>query len=78
MTITDNGGTLEEKLININAKEHTLSYIITKNDALPVANFNATVKLTKVGKGCKINWTATFNAKDVGDSLASMLNIYLC
>lgn len=70
MTIGDKGGTLQEKLTNINKDEYTLSYAITQNDALPVQNYNATMKLSKAGKGCKINWSATFNAKDAGDSLA--------
>ena len=70
MTIGEKGGTLQETLKSINAEDKTLTYEITQNDALPVKNYSSTMKLSKAGKGCKIDWSAKFYAKEVGDSLA--------
>jgi len=71
------GGTVIERLENIDAKTRTYSYSIV-DSPLPVKNYKATLKVTGEGKGCKVEWSSEFDANPgyENDALEALQDIY--
>src|SRR3546814_16076085 len=58
------GGTIEEKLEKIDAKERRYTYSIVSG-SLPVTNYTSTLKVRDDGsdKGCTVEWSSKSEAK---------------
>ncbi|MPZ08927.1 MAG: SRPBCC family protein [Kiloniellaceae bacterium] len=71
------GGTIEEKLEQIDDKERRYTYTIVSGP-LPVSNYTATLKVRDSGKGCAVEWSSEFEAKGApeGDAVAAISGIY--
>jgi uncharacterized protein YndB with AHSA1/START domain len=71
------GGTIEEKLEQIDDKERLYTYTIVSGP-LPVNNYTATLRVSDGGKGCKVEWSSEFEAKGApeGDAVAAISGIY--
>jgi ribosome-associated toxin RatA of RatAB toxin-antitoxin module len=73
------GGTIEEKLEQIDDKERRYTYSIVSGP-LPVANYTATLKVreSQDGDGCTVEWSSEFEAKGApeGDAVAAISGIY--
>ena len=71
------GGTIIERLENIDAKTRTYTYSII-DSPLPVKNYKATLKVTGSGKNCKVEWSSEFeaNAGYENDALEALQDIY--
>ncbi len=73
------GGTIEEKLEQIDDKERRYTYSIVSGP-LPVANYTATLRVREAqdGEGCTVEWTSEFEAKGApeGDAVAAISGIY--
>ncbi len=73
------GGTIEEKLEQINDKERLYTYSILSGP-VPVSNYTATLRVRegKDGKGCVVEWSSEFDAKGApeGDAVAAISGIY--
>lgn len=73
------GGTIEEKLEQIDDKERRYTYTIVSGP-LPVSNYTATLKVRdgEGGKGCSVEWSSEFEAKGApeGDAVAAISGIY--
>ena len=71
------GGTIEEKLEQIDDKERRYTYTIISGP-LPVSNYTATLKVRDSGKGCAVEWSSEFEAKGApeGDAVAAISGIY--
>lgn len=73
------GGTIEEKLEQINDKERLYTYSILSGP-LPVSNYTATLRVREGegGKGCVVEWSSEFDAKGApeGDAVAAISGIY--
>jgi lambda repressor-like predicted transcriptional regulator len=65
------GGTIEEKLEQVNDKERLYTYSIVSGP-LPVSNYTATLRVSDNdgGKGCTVEWSSDFEAKGAPDSAA--------
>jgi len=63
------GGTIEEKLEQIDDKERLYTYSILAGP-LPVSNYTATLRVRDVGNGCKVEWSSEFDAKGAPESAA--------
>src|SRR3989338_3433969 len=50
------GGTIIERLENIDAKTRTYTYSII-DSPLPVRNYKATLKVSGSGENCKVEWS---------------------
>lgn len=55
------GGTIVERLENIDDKARTYSYSIV-DSPLPIKSYKATIKVSGKGKGCKVEWSSEFEA----------------
>ncbi len=71
------GGTVVERLENMDNKSHTYSYSIV-DSPLPMRNYKATIKVTGKGKGCKVEWSSEFepNVGFENDVLKDLQNVY--
>jgi lambda repressor-like predicted transcriptional regulator len=71
------GGTIEEKLEQIDDKERLYTYSILAGP-LPVSNYTATLRVRDGGKGCKVEWSSEFDAKGApeSDAVAAISGIY--
>lgn len=71
------GGSIEEKLEQIDDKERRYTYTILSGP-LPVSNYTATLKVREGGKGCSVEWSSEFEAKGApeGDAVAAISGIY--
>jgi len=71
------GGTIEEKLEQIDDKERLYTYTIVSGP-LPVNNYTATLRVKDGGKGCIVEWSSEFEAKGApeGDAVAAISGIY--
>jgi len=73
------GGTIEEKLEQLDDNGHAYSYTIVSSP-LPVANYSATIRVhpNPDGEGCTVEWASDFEAAGVpqSDAMATMQNIY--
>jgi len=57
-----NGGTIDERLVQYDAAEMSLRYMIEHGDfdVLPVGNLSATLKVTAADGGARVEWKARF------------------
>ena len=57
-----NGGTIDERLVQYDAAEMSLRYMIEHGDfdALPVGNLSATLKVSPSPAGARVEWKARF------------------
>ena len=71
------GGSIEEKLEQIDDKERRYTYTILSGP-LPVSNYVATLKVREGGKGCEVEWSSEFEAKGApeSDAVAAISGIY--
>lgn len=71
------GGSIEEKLEQIDDKERRYTYSILSGP-LPVSNYTATLKVRDSGKGCSVEWSSEFEAKGApeNDAVAAISGIY--
>ena len=73
------GGTIEEKLEQIDDKERLYTYSILSGP-LPVSNYTATLRVRDSGngKGCTVEWSSEFEAKGApeNDAVAAISGIY--
>jgi len=71
------GGSIEEKLEQIDDKERRYTYTILSGP-LPVSNYTATLKVRDSDKGCSVEWSSEFEAKGApeGDAVAAISGIY--
>lgn len=71
------GGTVIEKLENIDDTERTYTYSIV-DSPLPVANYTATLKVTDKGDGCIVDWSSEFDPMGgrEGDAADAIRGIY--
>lgn len=71
------GGSIEEKLRQIDDKERHYTYTILSGP-LPVSNYTATLKVRDSDKGCSVEWSSEFEAKGApeGDAVAAISGIY--
>ena len=71
------GGTIEEKLEQIDDKERRYTYTIISGP-LPVNNYTSTLSVRDSGKGCSVEWSSDFEAKGApeGDAVAAITGIY--
>ncbi len=65
------GGTIEEKLEQIDDKERLYTYSILSGP-LPVSNYTATLRVRgdDKGSGCTVEWSSEFEAKGAPESAA--------
>ncbi|HEY0563252.1 MAG TPA: SRPBCC family protein [Methylophilus sp.] len=64
LTLQD-GGTIKEKLLGYNAKQHTFKYSIIEG-VLPVSNYVSSVTVKATGKNTSlVIWNGTFKRKDL-------------
>jgi hypothetical protein len=47
-----------------------VAYTITEGNPLPVDDYNAFVRVTNAGSGCRIEWAGSFEAKGVDEATA--------
>lgn len=64
------GGTIVEKLEKIDAKERLYSYSILSG-SLPVANYEATLRVRDEGGGCTVEWSSEFDPAGAGENEAA-------
>lgn len=57
------GVVMEERLEALDDSQRTLSYSII-GGPLPVDNYLATIKVSEVGDGCRVDWSASFDAPE--------------
>jgi ribosome-associated toxin RatA of RatAB toxin-antitoxin module len=71
------GGSIEEKLEQVDDKERRYTYTILSGP-LPVSNYTATLKVRDSDKGCSVEWSSEFEAKGApeGDAVAAISGIY--
>jgi hypothetical protein len=73
------GGTIEEKLEQIDDKERLYSYSILSGP-LPVSNYTATLRVRDSGDGksCTVEWASEFEAQGAPetDAVAAIRGIY--
>ncbi|MEQ9608860.1 MAG: SRPBCC family protein [Kiloniellaceae bacterium] len=71
------GGSIEEKLEQIDDKERRYTYTIVSGP-LPVSNYTATLRVRDSDKGCSVEWSSEFEAKGApeGDAVAAISGIY--
>ena len=71
------GGSIEEKLEQVDDKERRYTYSILSGP-LPVSNYTATLKVRDSDKGCSVEWSSEFEAKGApeGDAVAAISGIY--
>ncbi len=63
------GGSIEEKLEQIDDKERLYTYSILSGP-LPVANYRATLRVRDGDKGCTVEWSSEFEAKGAPENAA--------
>ena len=64
------GGSIEEKLEQIDDKERLYTYSILAGP-LPVSNYTATLRVRDGGgKGCTVEWSSEFDAKGAPENAA--------
>lgn len=65
------GGTIEEKLEQIDDKERLYTYSIVSGP-LPVTNYTATLRVrgNDTGSGCTVEWSSEFEAQGAPESAA--------
>ena len=63
------GGSIEEKLEQIDDKERLYTYSILSGP-LPVSNYTATLRVRDSGKGCTVEWSSEFEAKGAPENAA--------
>ena len=65
------GGTIEEKLEQIDDKERLYTYSILSGP-LPVSNYTATLRVrdSADGEGCTVEWSSEFEAKGAPEGAA--------
>jgi mxaD protein len=69
-----NGGTIKEKLLGFDDKNHTFKYEILEG-VLPVSDYKSTFSVKSTGKNASTaTWSATFKRKDTGDKPAATAN----
>jgi hypothetical protein len=66
LTLKD-GARLLEELVQYDKAAMTYSYTIVEGP-LPVANYRSTLSVADDGKGSKITWTGSFDAKGAADA----------
>lgn len=71
------GGSIEEKLEQVDDKERRYTYTILSGP-LPVSNYTATLKVRDSGQGCSVEWSSEFEAKGApeSDAVAAISGIY--
>lgn len=71
------GGSIEEKLEQVDDKERRYTYTILSGP-LPVSNYTATLKVRDSGNGCSVEWSSEFEAKGApeSDAVAAISGIY--
>ena len=73
------GGTIEEKLEQVDDKERLYTYSIVSGP-LPVNNYTATLRVRDGdgGTGCSVEWSSEFEAQGApeGDAVAAISGIY--
>jgi hypothetical protein len=57
------GVVMKERLESLSDSDRTLSYSII-GGPLPVDNYLATIKVSAVGDGCRVDWGASFDAPE--------------
>ncbi len=57
------GAVMEERLEALDDSLRTLSYSII-GGPLPVDNYLATIKVSEAGEGCRVDWSASFDAPE--------------
>ena len=55
------GGTIVEKLEQIDPSERLYSYSILESP-LPITNYAATIRVKETGEGCEVHWSSNFEA----------------
>ncbi|GAB4239556.1 MAG: SRPBCC family protein [Kiloniellaceae bacterium] len=63
------GGSIEEKLEQIDDKERLYTYSIVSGP-LPVSNYTATLRVRDSGSGCTVEWSSEFDAKGAPENAA--------
>ena len=62
--ITMGGADVIERLEAFDPEDFSFTYAIINEDCpLPVSNYSASVKITKDGEGCTVDWTGNFEPK---------------
>ena len=71
------GGTIVEKLEHIDDKERLYTYSIISGP-LPVANYEATLRVRDDGSGCSVEWSSEFEPSGApeGDATAVIRQVY--
>ncbi len=71
------GGTIVEKLEHIDDKERLYTYSIISGP-LPVANYEATLRVRDDGAGCSVEWSSEFEPSGApeGDATAVIRQVY--
>ena len=64
------GGTIVEKLENVDDKERLYTYSILEGP-LPVANYTATIRVHDENGGCTVEWSSEFEASGAPESDAT-------
>ncbi len=64
------GGAITERLDTHDDDARTYTYTITQSP-LPVANYQATIKVTDEGDGCKVEWSSQFEPRGASEGEAS-------
>ena len=65
------GGTIKEKLLAFDAKNHSFKYSILEG-VLPVSDYTSTVTVKSMGKDkSTVTWAGSFKRKDTGDKPAA-------
>ena len=63
------GGSIEEKLEQIDDKERLYTYSILSGP-LPVSNYTATLRVRDSGSGCTVEWGSEFDAQGAPENAA--------
>ncbi len=63
------GGSIEEKLEQIDDKERLYTYSIVSGP-LPVSNYTATLRVRDSGSGCSVEWSSEFEAEGAPENAA--------
>lgn len=71
------GGTILEKLEHVDDKERLYTYSIISGP-LPVANYEATLRVRDEGSGCSVEWSSEFEPSGApeGDATAVIRQVY--
>jgi hypothetical protein len=71
------GGTIVEKLENVDPKERRYSYSILSGP-LPVSGYQATLKVRDTGLGCSVEWESEFDAAGApeNEAVAAIRGVY--